>query len=450
VKRLLLLAALLLVASTQAALPTPSAAAEATAEQPTVTITFFWGDGCPYCALEEEFLERLVQRYPQVVVDAHEVWYDEAGRNLFMRVAAAHGVEPQGVPATFVAGRAWIGFNEAIGREIEAVVLAELRRLDATPTAAATPSAPSALPASPTAPSQPPDPSPEPSSAATVDIPIVGPVDLAGQSLFFSTALIAAVDGFNPCSLWVLSVLLAMMLHSGSRRRILAVGVTFLFVSALAYGAFMVGLFNVIGLIGYLWWVQLLIAAIVLVFAVVAIKDYFWFGRGISFVIPDRHKPAIYRRSRALLSPERSLLAVLGGTVVLAAGVSYLELPCTAGLPVLWSGLVADAGLTVSEFALHLGLYLAIFMLDELLLLGGVLVTLRATRMDERHGRVLKLVAGSVMLALALTMLLAPETLNQLGGTLLVFGVALAAAGVTVIVHRLLLPRLGIRVGSGA
>jgi hypothetical protein len=135
---------------------------------------------------------------------------------------------------------------------------------------------------------------------------------------------------------------------------------------------------------------------------------------------------------------------------VLAAGVSYLELPCTAGLPVLWSGIVAQAGLGAVDFGLHLALYLAIFLADEMLLLGGVLLTLRATRIDEHHGRVLKLVAGSVMLALALTMLLSPATLGELGGAILVFGGALAAAGVVLVVHRLLLPRLGIRIGSEA
>ena len=32
--------------------------------------------------------------------------------------------------------------------------------------------------------------------------------------------MIALVDGFNPRSLWVLSVLLALMLNTGSRRKL--------------------------------------------------------------------------------------------------------------------------------------------------------------------------------------------------------------------------------------
>ena len=51
----------------------------------------------------------------------------------------------------------------------------------------------------------------------------------------------ALVDGVNPCSLWVLTMLLALVLHSGSRRRVMAVGGTFLLVTSLMYGLYIVG-----------------------------------------------------------------------------------------------------------------------------------------------------------------------------------------------------------------
>jgi cytochrome c biogenesis protein CcdA/glutaredoxin len=414
----LLIGALFLLVAGQAGLAPAARAADEPAHE--VRIVYFYGDGCPYCAAEERFLDDLTARHPQVTVEAHEVWYNAAGRRLFQQYAASYGIEPRAVPATFIGEHVWIGFSPAIGEQIEAVVRAELERIAPPP----------------------------PDSGAVIDIPFVGRVDLAGQSLVVSTGLIAFVDGFNPCSLWVLSVLLAMMLHAGSRRRLALVGVTFLIVTAAAYGAFMIGIFSIIGLLGYLWWVQLVIAAIVLVFALIAIKDYFWFGRGISLSIPERHKPAIYERSRSLLAPERSVLGVVGATIVLAAGVALIELPCTAGLPVLWSGIMADQAVAAAEYALLLGLYLGVYLLDELLLFGTVLVTMRASRMQERHGRVLKLVAGSVMLALALAMLVAPAALNTIAGTLVVFGTALAVAGAIAIAHRQLLPRLGVRLGS--
>lgn len=394
----------------------------ATDDEP-VTITLFWGDGCPHCAAEKEFLDNLVARHPAVVVEAYEVWNDEANRQRFVDTAAAHGLDASGVPGTFVAGRAWIGFSDAIGAEIEAVIEAELTQL---PSASPTPPA-----------------SAEPSASA-VELPIFGRIDAAAGSLVATTALIALVDGFNPCSLWVLSILLAMMLHSGSRRRLLAVGVTFLVVAGAAYGLFMLGLFAALDWIGYSTWVRFAIAAVVGAFGLIAIKDFLWYGRGPSLSIPEERKPWIVRRSRELALAERSLVALVPITALLAAGVSLLELPCTAGFPVMWNGILADRGVSGAAFGGLLLLYLAVYLLDELVLFGAALVTMRVTKMQERHGRALKLMAGTVMLALAAVMLLAPTMLDSVTGALAVFAGALGAA----LLVLLLAPRLGMVIGD--
>ena len=68
------------------------------------------------------------------------------------------------------------------------------------------------------------------------------------------------------------------------------------------------------------------------------------------------------------------------------------------------------------------------FLLDELIVFGLAVVTLRATKMQEKHGRVLKLVAGTMMLALAITVLVSPEAMSDPLLALLVFGVAFGAA----------------------
>jgi thiol-disulfide isomerase/thioredoxin len=438
-------AVLVLLALVMAAPLTVTASSPSPSTSPgSLVITYFYGDGCPYCAAEVEYLERLTERFPAVVVDAHEVWYDEGNRELYLAVARQHGIEPSGVPGTFVAGRAWIGFSPQIAAEIESAVIDALA-VGAKPQPGL-PDPTAGPPAQPPRGGQPVDEQP----AAVIELPLVSPLDLGGHSLVAATGLIALVDGFNPCSLWVLSILLAIMLHSGSRRRVSLVGGTFLLVTAGAYGLFMVGLFGVMGIVGYLFWIQALVAAVVLVFALIAIKDYFWVGRGISLSIPERHKPRIYAGSRSLLDPTRPLSAVLAATVVLAAGVALVELPCTAGLPLLWSSLMAQHAVAAFEFGLLLGLYLAVYLLDEAVLFGGVLLTMRATRMQEHHGRVLKLVAGCLMLVLAATMLLAPTALNSLSGTLAVFVAAMAGAAVVLIAHRRLLPRLGIQIGNEA
>ena len=76
------------------------------------------------------------------------------------------------------------------------------------------------------------------------------------------------------------------------------------------------------------------------------------------------------------------------------------------------------------------------FLLDEVILFGAAVVTLRATRLQERHGRVLQLVSGTLMLTLASVMLFAPSLLETISGTIVVFAAAAAVAGTVFVVDR--------------
>ena len=269
---------------------------------------------------------------------------------------------------------------------------------------------------------------------ASITIPLLGEVDLAGRSAIGVTALIAFVDGFNPCSLWVLAVLLAMVLNAGaSRGRIMAVGVTFLTVTGLIYGAFIVGVFTVVGLLANIAVIGWVVGAIALLFGMVNIKDYFAYKQGLSFTIPDRFKPRIYRGGRAIRDEQRPLPAVLATTVVLAAGVAVIELPCTMGFPVVWTGTLQTMGVTQGPtFASLLALYLLIYVGLELVLFSVVVATMRITRFEERHGRLLKLIGGALMVVLGVAMVWFRALLDSLTGllwlTLIAAGLALGLA----------------------
>jgi hypothetical protein len=125
-----------------------------------------------------------------------------------------------------------------------------------------------------------------------------------------------------------------------------------------------------------------------------------------------------------LANLDQSIGATLGGTALLAVGVSLLETPCTAGLPLLWTNLLAERDVPMSGAAVLFALYLGIFLLDELLIFGAAVATMRATKMQEHQGQALQLVGGTLMLTLAIAMVLAPELLESLTGTILVFGTA--------------------------
>jgi glutaredoxin len=408
-------------------------------------IYMFWGDGCPHCAAAKPFLQELDQSSEQIDLRMYEVWYVEENQVLFTNMAAALGFEPHSVPTIFIGDRYWEGYSDQIKSQIQAAVDACLvdgctdAGVGIIPGVVAPEKAPEAVTAEVVA--------LEPGEKQ-IDLPIFGSIDLSVQPLFISTLLIAFVDGFNPCSIWVLTMLLALTLHTGSRKKILLIGLIFLTVTAAIYGLFITGLFTMFKVVSFASWIQILVALVALFFALVNIKDYFWYKEGVSFTISDEKKPGIFQRMRRLMDGSQSFWGLVGGTVVLAAGVSLVEFSCTAGFPVLWTNLLVSQNVLPLTFVMLLLVYLLIYQLDELAIFFIAVFTMRASRLEEKQGRILKLIGGVLMLALAGVMLVNPALMNNLTSSLIVFGSAFAVTLIILLVHRTILPRFGVQFGT--
>ncbi len=277
-------------------------------------------------------------------------------------------------------------------------------------------------------------------------LPLIGTIDLSGQSLLVSTLLISFVDGFNPCSVWVLSILLSLTLHTGSRKKVIIVGSVFLLVTAAIYALFIAGIFTVLRFISFIGWIQIVVALIALGFGLINIKDYFWFQKGLSLTISSDKKPGIYKRIRKVLQTGDSTWSLIGATVVLAAGISLVEFSCTAGFPVIWSNVMSSQGTGALTFALLLLVYMVVYLFDEMGLFMVAVFTLRSTRLEEKHGRILKLIGGMLMLTLAIVMLIEPSIMNDIASTLVVFAIALGLTGLVLLFDRVILP---LTVGNG-
>ena len=422
-----LLCALALAVGALLAAAGPASAAPGSAETVTdidgidtaADLVIFWGDGCPNCARQEVWLEQVETQYPQLRIVRYEVWNSEANREIFARVGEELGFEAGSVPTAIVGERVWIGWTKPIEQDLAgALALVDRGQLPAPGvygTDGAGTCSTEALECSAT---------PEP---ITVDVPFVGEVSLGDKSLLVSTVIIGFVDGINPCSLWVLSILLAIVLRTGSRARVLAVGSTFLLITAAMYGLYMAAFYSALTVVGYLGVIQWVVAGVAAVFGAVSVKDYFAFKKGLSFTISDSAKPGIYQRMRAAAG-HKALLPALGATVVLAVGVSLLETPCTAGFPVLWTGMLHANGVGPAETAALFVAYMIPFLLDELVVFAIAVFTMRSMKLQEKHGELLKLFAGVTMLVLAAVMVIDPTLMENPLAALALFAGAFAAA----------------------
>lgn len=538
-------------------------------EYQKTTIYFFWGENCPYCANQKQWLQTMEEEYPKLEVKSFEAWQHEDNVEPFQKMAEAYGVEAEGVPTTFIGGRdPIVGFGQEIKKDMKERIIRCLEegcpdpgdKADLTPEelskagtlagntehttdkkASSSPKEiclhffykegcsqcqnienhlnkleekynidinkyevskkpekkiyesfkeryglttggypivfigdkyfigdesirnnieeeitycegnPCPCPAEKIqgfTPYLPHSQNVTPEKKETIDVPFFGTVNLSDLSIYTTTSIIAFVDGFNPCSLWLITFLLGIVIHSNSRKKILTVGGTFLLVTGVAYALFMAGLLNIFLYVNYLNWIQLVVAGVALIFAIVNIKDYFWYKKGVSFTIPDKFKPKLFKNMRHVMNPKNSLMATVAGTTILALGVVLVELPCTAGFPLIWTNMMAQQQIQGLTFLILLGIYMLIYMLDELIVVGGVFWTMRMTRFEEKHGRILKLIGGMIMLALGVVMATNPDLMNEVGSAILIFASALFASFLVMWLHRKILPRFGVHIGT--
>ena len=385
---LVFLASLLLAAAPArvaalAAAATPAAAqARATeqapeAAQPSLTIVdVFVREGCPHCADAKAFLDRLAVERPGVQVVYHPVDTDPQARDALIALSQAAGAWPPGVPTFVVDGQMLIGFDDAehSGRELLAMIEQAGTPID------------------------------------RVETRLFGTLSASSLGLPAFTLALGLLDGFNPCAMWVLLFLLSLLVRLKDRRRMALVAGTFVLVSGLVYYLFMAAWLNVFLAVGMSNALRVGLALVALAIGAVNVKDFVAFRQGPSLSIPASAKPGLYARMRGILQA-RALPVALLGVAALAVSVNFIELLCTAGLPAIYTSVLAQQQLDAAAHYGYLGLYILGYIADDSLMVGAAVFALGTGKLTERGGRWLKLISGVVMLALGLVMLLRPEWL---------------------------------------
>ena len=237
----------------------------------------------------------------------------------------------------------------------------------------------------------------------TIEVPFFGELDLSRLGMPALTILVGLVDGFNPCAMWVLMFLLSLLVNLKSRVRIIAVAGTFVFISGLAYFMFMTIASFALDLVNFGVPAMVTLGLLAVFVGSIHVKDFFAFKKGISLSIPESAKPGIYARSRKIIMAENLVGAVISATI-LAVLVNVIELACTAGLPTLYLGILKMQGFTRTTELMYILLYNLAYMFDDGLMVGIVVFTMEKVKLQEKGGRILKLISGSFILLLGLYM----------------------------------------------
>ena len=361
-----------------------------------VVLYFFWGDGCPHCAKEKIFLDVARKKYPQLEVKSYEVWHSGTNAVFFSQMLEAAGVKASGVPVTFIHTEVFAGFNDRTAEEIENKIQYCIQNIK-------TCVEPSERPLGPVSQKK----------HQIVEVPFLGDIDLSVISLPVMTVILGGLDSFNPCAFFVLFFLLSLLIHAKSRKRMFLIGGTFVFFSGFIYFVFMAAWLNLFMVAGQLLIITVTAGIVALTVAVINIKDFFFFSKGVSLSIPEKAKPKLFERMRNLLKAT-SVSSMLMGTVVLAIAANSYELLCTAGFPMVFTRILTLQDLTTGQYYLYLAMYNFIYVVPLATIVVIFTVTLGAKKLTEWQGRKLKLLSGLMMFCLGLILLIDPSLLNNI------------------------------------
>ncbi len=368
-----------------------------------IELYLFHGDGCPHCAEEINFLGTLNPN--DVHINKYEVWYNEENATLMERVKKNLGIDRQGVPLTVIGDTYILGFGSGTDKKIERAIkyYQENEYKDAveeikngTYEKKDTKS----------------DFEKEEDKNDEKTTISVGKkkINLKNVSLMTSAVLIGLIDGFNPCAMWVLLFLISILMGMKDRKRMWIIGLTFLLTSGFVYLLIMFSWINIVAKMTTIVWIRDLIAIVALIGAVVNIRSFIMAKDSGCEVVDDKKRKKMFSRIRKFTS-EKSLLLAIIGVIGLAVSVNIVELACSAGLPIVFTEILAINKVSVFMSFIYTLVYILFFMIDDLVIFFIAMFTMKVTGISTKYNKYSHLIGGIIMLIIGVLLLVAPNIL---------------------------------------
>lgn len=373
------------------------------AEENEVRLYLFHSSSCPHCKAEKEFLNEIKDNYPLLDIVEYEVSENEMNYNFYNKVMKKTGINATGVPFTLIGTDYYVGFDKNVGTDKEIInsiekflkgdyvdVIAKIKNDE--------------------------DISDIKYNVDTTDekeIPILGKIDSKNVSLPILSIVMGALDGFNPCAMWVLLFLITMLFNMKDKKKMWILGLTFLTTSALVYLFIMLAWLKVAISFTAVKWIRVLIALVALCGGIVNLNG---FRKSIQSktdgceVVDDKKRKKTFKKIKDIVNEKKFILSLIG-VITLAISVNFIELACSAGLPLIFTQVLALNNLSTLEYSIYMLLYILFFLLDDIVIFVVAMLTLNVKGISNKYGKYSHLVGGIIMILIAILMLFKPEWL---------------------------------------
>ena len=188
-------------------------------------------------------------------------------------------------------------------------------------------------------------------------------------------------------------------------------GTVFLVTSALVYFAFMAAWLNLFLVLGSLAWICFSVGLFALGAGTYYLREFLRQPEDACAVTSPGQRQRLMDRLRGAIAERSFLLAILG-IVTLAVAVNAIELLCSAGIPAVYTQVLAMSDLSRPAYFGYLLLYISVFLLDDIVVFVTAMLTLQATGLATTYARYSHLIGGVILGAVGLLLMLKPEWLS--------------------------------------
>lgn len=342
-----------------------------------VNIYLFYSKICPHCQKEEKYFETLKEKYQDKInIYTYEVTENKTNNEIMKSLKKELKENSQGVPFTIIGSKTFLGYDESLNERIENTIESYLDENTKTNN--------------------------------TYTIPILGKIEAKNASIILIAIILGFIDGFNPCAMWILLLLINMCISIKDKKKMLIVCLTFIITSGIIYFLSMLGIGFILDLttISY---IRNIIAILAIILGIYNLYTYLKTRKQTGcHVVKKEKRKTIITKINNILNNENTLL-MFGGTIILATSVSLVEMACSLGFPTIFLELLSINNIHSFLKVTYLLIYILFYLIDDIVVLFLSIKAFETKGISTKYNKYVHLIGGLIMILMGVLLIFKPE-----------------------------------------
>lgn len=225
--------------------------------------------------------------------------------------------------------------------------------------------------------------------------------------LIIVAAILGLIDGFNPCAMWVLLILLSFLIQIEDRKKMIFLGSIFIFVSGFMYFLIISSWINIRPLLSKIKYMQTILAFTLLLMGLYSLFTNLK-KRKACKVNTNKRRSYVISKLKEIVDAQSIIYASIS-IVILAVVVNLIELGCSLGIPMMFTEILNRHNLSQIQNVFYLLIYIFFFVLDDLLVFVIAIKSFEIKAISNKFTKSVQIVSAVILIIFALIMLFNPS-----------------------------------------